>query len=94
MLRSLGQRSRRVWKWVAAAVALVVLNGSMTFANLWPTLGVHWTGELSVEITAVLLLLALANAWKGRTAPRVIAVLSTLIVAFALARWVLDALAF
>lgn len=87
MLRSLGQRSRRVWKWVAAAVALVVLNGSVTFSNLWPTLGVHWPGELSVEITAVLLLLALLNAWKGRTAPRIIALLSTLIVAFALARY-------
>jgi hypothetical protein len=68
-------------------VALVLLNGSVTFHNVWPTLGVHWPGELSVELAALMLLLALSNAWLGRTLPWVIAVLSSLVVLFALSRY-------
>jgi len=80
-------RRERVWQWVGALVALVLLNGSVTFHNVWPTLGVHWPGEVSVELAAVLLLLALSNAWLGRTAPWVIALLSALVVLFALGRY-------
>ncbi len=70
-----------------ALVALVLLNGSVTFHNVWPTLGVHWPGELSVELAALLLLLALSNAWLGPTAPRALALLATLVVLFALGRY-------
>jgi hypothetical protein len=68
-------------------VALVLLNGSVTFHNVWPTLGVHWPGEVSAELAALLLLLALSNAWLGTTAPRVVALLSALVVLFALGRY-------
>lgn len=80
-------RRRRTWQWARVLIALVLLNGSVTFHNLWPTLGVHWPGELSVELAALLLLLALSNAWVGRTAPRVIALLAALVVVFALGRY-------
>jgi phosphatidylglycerophosphate synthase len=68
-------------------LGIVVLNGSVTFHNIWPTLGVHWPGELSVEFSVLLLALSLSNAWLGRTRPGVLAVLSALIVVFALGRY-------
>jgi hypothetical protein len=39
--------------------ALLVLNASLSFANIWPTPAIAWQGELSIEF-AVLLLLAAA----------------------------------
>jgi Sulfatase len=87
MLHSLIERRRLAWQWVSTLVALVVLNGSATFHNVWPTLGVHWPGELSVELAAVLLLLSLSNAWLGRTSLRVLTVLSAVVVLFALGRY-------
>lgn len=74
-------------QWASLLLALVLLNGSVTFHNVWPTLGVHWPGELSVELAALLLLLALSNAWIGRTSARVLALLSALVVLFALGRY-------
>lgn len=48
-------------RWLGVAVALVLLNVSLTFANIWPTLGVHLTGAISVELAAVVLALVLAG---------------------------------
>lgn len=82
------------WKWrpgVARAVgvllALVLLNAALTFHNVWPTLGVRWRGELSIEITVVLLGLAVANAYRGLTPRGVLALLSALVVVLALGRY-------
>jgi hypothetical protein len=77
----------RAWQWVSLALALILLNGSVTFHNLWPTLGVHWPGELSAELATLLLLFALSNAWLGPTPPRVVAGLAALSVLFALGRY-------
>jgi hypothetical protein len=87
MLPDLLASSRRGWSWVSACIALVLLNGSVTFHNVWPTLGVHWPGELSVELAALLLALVLSNASLGPTSPRVIALLSAVVVLFALGRY-------
>jgi hypothetical protein len=84
---SVGKRPFGIWRWVGVLVALVLLDGSVTFHNTWPTLGVHWPGELSVELAALLLLLSLSNAWLGPTPPRVIALLAGLVVLFALGRY-------
>lgn len=81
------QRARRIWQWASVLLALVLLNGSVTFHNVWPTLGVHWPGELSVELAGLLVLAALSNAWIGRSSPRLLALLSTLVVLFALGRY-------
>lgn len=43
------------------AGALALLNAALTFTNLWPTPVVRWKGDLSVELAAVILLLALAH---------------------------------
>jgi phosphoglycerol transferase MdoB-like AlkP superfamily enzyme len=69
------------------AIALAVANGAITFHNVWPTLGIRWPGELSIEITVLLLALSLSNAKLGRTSPRVIAILAGVLVLFAIGRY-------
>jgi hypothetical protein len=87
MRPSLIELLRRLWRCVGPLIALVVLNASVTFHNVWPTLGVHWPGEISVELAALLLGLSVSNAWLGPSASRVIALLSALVVLFALGRY-------
>jgi hypothetical protein len=47
------------------AAALLFLNASLTFQSLWPTPAVRWTGELSIELAAVILV-AIIAAGLGR----------------------------
>lgn len=77
-------RARQI---VYLLLALVLLNGSVTFHNVWPTLGVHWPGELSVEFAVLLLALAVSNTWLGRTPRAVLAFLSGVVVFFGLGRY-------
>lgn len=53
-------------KWLGFAVGLVVLDASLSFASLWPTPGIRWTGQLSVECAVMILGLALAWHLRGR----------------------------
>src|SRR5262245_50449650 len=53
-----------VFSSVGLAAALALLNASLTFGNLWPTLMVKWTGGLSVELAALVLALILARPWR------------------------------
>jgi hypothetical protein len=46
-------------------LALFVLNSALTFQNRWPTIGVRWVPELSIELAALLLALVFAMAWWG-----------------------------
>lgn len=48
-----------IWRRAALPVALVLLNAMFTFHNVWPTVFIHWPGELSIELSVLLLLLAL-----------------------------------
>ncbi len=78
---------RRILRGIGLCLAVVLLNASVTFHNIWPTLGVHWPGELSVEFGVLLLALSLSNAWLGPTRRGVLVLLSALIVLFALGRY-------
>jgi hypothetical protein len=49
----------RVGRWIALAAAMLVLNLSITFVNVWPTPAVTWHGHLSVELALCILLLAI-----------------------------------
>jgi hypothetical protein len=51
------------------AIALTVLNVSLAFANIWPTPGVQWHGELSIELALLVFGLAVA-AERGWTPGR------------------------
>ena len=50
-------------RWATLIGALVLLNVSLTFSNVWPTLSIRLNGDLSVELAAVVLGLALAAGW-------------------------------
>jgi hypothetical protein len=74
-------------RWIAAAVALAFLNFALTLENVWPTPGVRWDWEVSIELLVLLLALAVANAWFGPTRARVLQLLSVLVILFALGRY-------
>jgi hypothetical protein len=54
------------WRWLAAAAGLFGLNLCLTLQDVWPTPAVQWAGEVSVEIAAVLAVLAALRVWRGR----------------------------
>ena len=72
---------------VVVTLALLVINGAITFHNVWPTLGIRWPGELSVELAVLLLVLSISNATLGRTSARVLAFLAVVLVLFAIGRY-------
>jgi sulfatase-like protein len=49
--------------WAALVVALVLLNASLTFENLWPTPWVRWDGALSLELAICVLLWTAVSRW-------------------------------
>lgn len=61
--------TRRPWRWISLAFALVVLNASLTFRNVWPTPAIRWSNDLSVELAVCVLLLAV-GARRSGTVPR------------------------
>ena len=77
----------RLLQGICLILAVLLLNASVTFHNIWPTLGVHWPGELSVEFGVLLLGLSASNAWLGPTRRGVLVFLSALIVLFVLGRY-------
>lgn len=86
-LPATGGGSHPAWRVGRVVLALILLNGAVTFANVWPTLGVHWPGELSVELAALLAILAAAHAWRGSANRSNLVLLSILVVIFALGRY-------
>ena len=52
-------------RWVGLAAALVLLNVSLTFTNIWPTLGIRLNADLSVETALCVLGLVLLRHWRG-----------------------------
>ena len=73
--------SRYVGALLALAGALVVLNASVSFENVWPTPKVQWAPALSVELAACVLLLAVAPQWATRLARRALPALWVALVA-------------
>ena len=49
---------------LALLVALAALNTSLTFVNIWPTLAVRPTADLSVELAVGVLVLLLVQ-WRA-----------------------------
>ena len=52
------------------AVAVFLLNASLTFQSAWPTPGIRWRGALSIELAAFILVLVAANRWLGAPSRR------------------------
>jgi len=70
--------------WPALAASLVLLNASLTFANVWPTAKIRWESALSVELAACVLLLVIGRRRAAGLARRV---LPTLWVALVLGHY-------
>lgn len=64
-----------------AAAALLLLNASLTFGNVWPTPKIRWETALSVELAVCVLLLAVAHQRAEHLARRVLPALWVLLVA-------------
>jgi Sulfatase len=67
---------------LALAVALLLLNASLSFHNVWPTPAIGWRGELSLELAIVVLLLVAAARFNppSRAVLRSIAAVWVLLV--------------
>jgi hypothetical protein len=65
--QNVGSAFRRIFaasSWIhviALAVALFLLNASLTFDSAWPTPGVRWRGLISIELAAFILILVAAS---------------------------------
>ena len=69
------------------AAALLLLDASVTFENIWPTPAIRWTGELSVELAVCLMALSIAARMNKAPARAVIGFLSGAWVLLAIGRY-------
>jgi len=65
------ERSRRVVpRALLLAAALLLLDMSVTFENVWPTPRVRWWGGVSIELAACVVIIAALAWWRGRPLSR------------------------
>lgn len=60
--------------WGSLAAALLLLNLSLTFQNVWPTPVITWRGDLSLELAATVLALAILGPRIRAASPRWLAI--------------------
>ena len=61
---------------LSLVLALLLLNASLTFRNIWPTPAFWWAGDLSLELALALAVLLLVTH-RGRPAGRLVVALLT-----------------
>jgi len=69
------------WRGISLTLAVLLLDVSLTFHNIWPTPAITWRGEISVELGAYLCVLAFLAAVRRRhrmLSPRALRVLTVL----------------
>jgi len=74
----------RIWvRWAALSLALLLLNFSLTFANLWPTPWIQPQAAVGIELAVAVLLTAIA-VWRfGLLSRRALGLLSFAFVVLA-----------
>lgn len=80
----------RPWHWRRLAIlvaALLVLDASLAFKNVWPTPAIRWHGAVSVELAVCVLAMALAYPRFGSLSRRTLACLSAIWVALVIVRY-------
>ena len=77
----------RAPRWLTLLAALLVLDISLTFDNLWPTPAIAWHGELSSELAVVALAFAAIGWWRGRVPRALVAWTSALWVVLMVGRY-------
>ena len=78
---------KRRSSWLGLAAGLLVLDASLSFASLWPTPGIKWTGQLSVECAALLAGVALMWHLRGRPPAWALRTLAAVWVLLAIGRY-------
>ena len=73
--------------WVVLAAALALLNSSLTFDNVWPTLSIRPTDALSMEAAVCVLAIVATHRWLGAPSPVALRWLGVLWVALVLGRY-------
>jgi len=73
--------------WAVIAAALLLLNFSLTFANLWPTPWIRPQAKLGIELALAVLTVALVVRRFGPLAPRALAAVSVAFVVLGLTRY-------
>ena len=76
-----------VARWALVALALALLNASLTIVNIWPTPFVRLSGDLSLEVLATAVLLALLEPWVRPRTTGVARALAALWVALTIGRY-------
>ena len=64
------QTANATLRFAGLAVAVFLLNASLTFQSAWPTPGIRWRGALSIELAAFILVLVTAARWLGAPSRR------------------------
>ena len=75
-------------RWPLLVVALVLLNVSLTFANVWPTPRIRFSGDLSLEAALCVFGLVLARRWVGVPSRRARGWLAALWVVLIVGRYI------
>ncbi|HEV8346463.1 MAG TPA: hypothetical protein VGQ16_07815 [Vicinamibacterales bacterium] len=79
--------SPRTRRWAALAAALVFLDASLTFGNVWPTPAIRWRGQLSIELAAGIVALFVATRWFRAPSRAALAWLSALWIPLVIGRY-------
>lgn len=73
--------------WVTLAIAALFLDASLTFENFWPTPLIKWTGQFSIELAVLVLLLLAARRVRNDDQRRTSGWLSALWVVLVISRY-------
>jgi len=74
-------------QWAMLAGALALLNASLTFENLWPTLSVRLSAALSIEVALCMLAIVVAVRWFRAPSPVALRVLAAIWVVLVIGRY-------
>ena len=74
-------------RWTALCAAVLFLDVSLTFTNVWPTPAISWRGALSIELAVCLIVLAGAARWFGPPSRTMLAALSAMWIALVVGRY-------
>lgn len=84
-----GRRGGTAWRgWTGLVAAIVVLNASLAFTNVWPTLWIWWNLELSLDLAIALVLLVVIRRRRGALSGRALRWMAILWVALMFGRYV------
>ena len=77
-----------VFGWVLLIAAVTLLNMSLTFVNIWPTLGIRATDQVSLEAAICALGLVLSRRWIGAASQAGLRALGALWVVLIVGRYI------